>query len=117
MLGSIEHQRHRVSRLWGQGPESCLRRLPQCGFGVPALHQEEVSEAGPVVLGLQITVSGGHMMSAPGEGHHQDQQAERLEMIPMNVVVQGTKELVKRAGHAYDPKHKAMLPEPMVNGR
>jgi hypothetical protein len=35
----------------------------------------------------------------------------------MKVVVQGTKELVKRAGHAYDTKHEAMLPEPMVTGR
>ena len=56
-------------------------------------------------------------MSALGEGHHQDQQAEILAMIPRKVVVQGTKERVKRAGHAYDAKHEAILPKPMVNGR
>jgi hypothetical protein len=70
-----------------------------------------------VVLGLQITASVGDMMPAPDEGHHQDQQAEILDMVPMNVMVQGTKELVKRAGHTYDAKHEAILPEPMVNGR
>jgi hypothetical protein len=37
-------------------------------------------------------------------------------MVPMKVAVQGTNELVERAGHAYDAKHEAMLPEPMVNG-
>ena len=35
----------------------------------------------------------------------------------MKVVLQGMKELVERAGHTYNPKHEAMLPEPMVNGR
>jgi hypothetical protein len=57
------------------------------------------------------------MMPAPGKGPHQDQPAEIRAMIPMNVVVQGTKARVKRAEHAYDANHEAMLPEPMVNGR
>jgi hypothetical protein len=38
-------------------------------------------------------------------------------MVSMKVAVQGTKELVERAGHAYDATHEAILPEPMVNGR
>jgi hypothetical protein len=70
-----------------------------------------------VALAVQITASIGDIMPAPGEGHHQNQEAEILEMIPMKVVVQGPKELVKRAGHAYETKHEAMLPEPRVNGR
>ncbi len=116
MRGIIEKQLPRVSRRWGQGPEPFLRLRPQCGFGVSALHQEEVMEAGPVVRGLQITGSVGDMRPAPGEGHHHDQPAARLDMVPMKVLVQGTKELVKRAGHTDDAQHAAMLPEPRVNG-
>ena len=85
--------------------------------GGPALHQEKVVNAGPVVLGLPIAVEIGHMMLAPGEGHHHDQHAELLEMVPMQVAVQGAKELVERVGHAYNATHEAMLPELMVNGR
>src|SRR5262245_14005709 len=56
-------------------------------------------------------------MSAPGAGHSQGQQAKIREMIPMKMARQGTKELVEREGHTYNPKHEAILPEPMVNGR
>jgi hypothetical protein len=76
-----------------------------------------VVEPGPVVLGSQIAVYVGHMMPAPGEGHHHDQSANILEMVPLKVVVQRTKALVQRAGHTSHPNHEAMLPEPLVNGR
>jgi len=56
-------------------------------------------------------------MPAPSEDHDQDQHAEILAMVPMKVAMQGTKALVERAGHAYDAKHEAILPEPMVNWR
>jgi hypothetical protein len=117
MLGIIEDQIHGVPRLRGQGPEQFLRLLLQRGFGVPALHQEEVVDAGPVGRGLQLSVEVGHLRPAAGEGYHHDQPAERLARVPMNVAVQGTKELVERAGHAYDTTSEAILPEPMVNGR
>jgi hypothetical protein len=117
MRGIIEDQIHGVSPLRGRGLEQCWRLLLQRRFGGPALHEAEVIEAGPVALDVQRTASMGDMMPAPGEGHHHNQEAERLDMIPMNVVVQGTKALVKRAGHAYETKPEAMLPEPMVNGR
>jgi alkylation response protein AidB-like acyl-CoA dehydrogenase len=45
-------------------------------------------------------------MAVPGKGHGRDQQAILREMVTMRAVVQRTKELVKRAGHAYDAKHK-----------
>jgi hypothetical protein len=70
-----------------------------------------------VVLGLQIAVEIGDMLSAPCKGHRQDQQAKIRTMVPLQVPVQRTKDLVKRRGHTYDAKQEAMLPEPRVNGR
>jgi acetolactate synthase regulatory subunit len=55
MLGIIEDQIHGVPRLRDQGLEQFLRLLLQRGFGVRALQQKEVIEAGPVVLDVQTT--------------------------------------------------------------
>jgi hypothetical protein len=101
----------------GQRPAQLPRLLAQGRFGVPALHQEDVVDAGPVVLGIQIAGYVGHMMPTPGEDHDQDQLAAILAMVPMNVAMQWTKALIERAGHAYAATPEAILPEPMVNGR
>jgi hypothetical protein len=90
LLGIVEDQIHGGPRPGGQSPEPLLRLLPPGRFGVPALHQEEVVDAGPVGRGLQLSVEVGHLRPAAGEGHHHDQPAERLARVPMNVAVQAT---------------------------
>src|SRR5882724_13534099 len=117
MLSIIEEQIPGGSRRRGQGPKPLRCLLRSRGFGVPTLHHEEGVEPAPVVPGLQIAGYIGHMMPPSGEGHHQDQPANILQMVPPQVALQGTKERVERAGHAYDAKHEAILPTPMVNGR
>ena len=117
MLSIIEEQIPGGSRRRGQGPKPLRRLLRSRDFWVPTLHHEEGVEPAPVVPGLQIAGYIGHMMPPPGEGHHQDQPANILQMVLPQVTLQGTKERVERAGHAYDAKHEAMLPTPMVNGR
>jgi hypothetical protein len=117
LLGIVAEQIHGVPRPGGQSPEPLPRLLAPGRCGVPALHQEDVVAAGPVVLGLQIAGYVSHLMPAPSEDHDHDQPAEILAMVPMTVAMQGTKALVERAGHASDATHAAILPEPMVNGR
>jgi len=56
LLGIVEKQIHGVPRPGGQSPEQLPCLLAQGRCGVPALHQEDVVEAGPVVLGIQISV-------------------------------------------------------------
>jgi hypothetical protein len=56
LLGIVEEQRHGVPRPGGQSPAPLLRLLPPGHFGVPALDQEDVGEAGPVGLGIQLAV-------------------------------------------------------------
>jgi hypothetical protein len=94
-----------------------LGLLAEGCLGIPALDQEEVVEAGPMVRSIQIPIHVGDIPSPPHTGDGQDQEAKVGEMIPMKVPFQGLKKLVKRGGNPYDAEHEAMLLEPMVNGR
>jgi hypothetical protein len=117
LLRIIDDEIERLSRLWVQGSQQLPGLLTEGCLRVPPLHEEEVVEAGPMALDIQIPVHIGHMAPAPREGHHQDQQAKVVEMGPMNAGAQGEKKLVERGGHAYDAKHGGNSPQPRVNGR
>jgi hypothetical protein len=94
-----------------------LGLLAEGCLGIPALDQEEVVEAGPVVRSIQIPIHVGDIPPPPHKGDGKDQQAKVGEMIPMKVPLQGLKKLVKRGGNPYDAEHEAILLEPLVNGR
>src|SRR6266511_1491389 len=79
-------------------------------LGIPSLHQEEVVEASAVMRGIQIPVEVGDIAPAPGEGHHQDQQAKIVEMVPIKAGAQGAKKLIKGRGNAYEAKHEGNFP-------
>src|SRR5262249_23676321 len=84
---------------------------------VPSLDQEEIVEAGPVVLGLQIPVQVRDIPPSPHHRYGQDQQPEVGEMVPVKMPFQGSKKLVKSRGHAYDAEHGVVLLSPLATGR
>ena len=100
-----------------KGAQPCLRLLAEGRFGVPSLDQEEIVEAGPVVLGLQIPVQVRDIPPSPHHRYGQDQQPEGGEMVPVKMPVQGPKKLVKGGGHAYDAEHGVILLRLLANGR
>jgi hypothetical protein len=70
-----------------------------------------------MVQAIQIPVQVGDIAAAPGEGHHQDQQAKVGEMVPMGTGAEGAEELVQGGRNSCDAKQRGNSPEPMVSGR
>jgi len=76
-----------------------------------------VGEAGPIALAIQLPGHMGHMVPAPGEGHHSAQQAQVVEMGPMKAGAPSENKLVERRGHAYQATHGGHAPQPRLSGR
>jgi hypothetical protein len=93
-----------------------LGLLAERRLRIPPLNQEEVVEAGPMVLSVQIPLQVGDIPPPPHQGHGEDQQANVGDMIPVKMPLQGLKKRVKRGGHPYDAEHEAILLSPLVSG-
>jgi hypothetical protein len=100
-----------------EGAQHFLGLLAEDRFGVPALDQEAIVDAGPVVHGIQIPVYVRHIPPSPHHRDGQDQQPEVGELVPVKMPVQGPKKLVQGKGHAYDAEHGVILLSPPANGR
>jgi hypothetical protein len=116
-LGVINDQGDGFSLAGMEDTQQCLGLLMEGCLGIPALDQEEVIEAGPVVRSIQIPIQVGDIPSPPHKGDGKDQQAKVGEMIPIKVPSQGLKKLVKRGGNPSDAEHEAILLKPVVHGR
>jgi hypothetical protein len=116
-LRIIQDQLDGLSRLGTAGAQSCLGLLAECRFRIPPLNQEEVVDAGPVVRSVQIPLQVGDIPPPPQKGHGADHQAKGDEMLPVNMPLQGLKNLVKAGGHAYDAEHGVILLTPPACGR
>jgi len=72
-LGIIAHQVDGCSRPKAQALEQLVGFLAQGRRGLPPLNQEEVVEAGPVVLSVQIPIQIGDIPPPPRTGDGEDQ--------------------------------------------
>jgi hypothetical protein len=100
-----------------QGQAQLAGLLTQGCLRLPALDWEKVVEPGPGVWPLQLPGQVGPMVPAPGAGNGQAQQAPAGKVVPVNTRSHGAKKRVQTRGNTAAPPHKAILPNPMVNGR
>ena len=81
-------------------------QLQDC-YRVPAVYVEEVVKSAAVVLArsIQPPIEVGDGASSPCEGDQQDQSSKVLEVVPVELIVQGIEERLDFFGETDDLKH------------